>query len=67
MQRATAYVQLAALKADHGGSAGRPPRVKRRRSEVKRGLGRPLAREAAQAAAALRPRPAGPPPPAGLP
>eukprot|EP00974_Lingulodinium_polyedra_P018135 1755883-Lingulodinium_polyedra.AAC.1 len=58
-----AAVQLAVLRADHGAAPGRAPRVKRRWADVRRGLGRPLAREAPPAAVSGRARPAGPPPP----
>eukprot|EP00974_Lingulodinium_polyedra_P118473 11167310-Lingulodinium_polyedra.AAC.1 len=58
-QRILAAVQLAVLKADHG-NGGRAPRVKRKRAEVRRGMGRPCAkpRPRPQAAPQPRPRPA---------
>eukprot|EP00974_Lingulodinium_polyedra_P029479 2840680-Lingulodinium_polyedra.AAC.1 len=57
-----AAVQLAVLKADHGATA-RPPRVKRKRAEVRRGMGRPCAKARPRPQAAPAPRPPGPPPP----
>eukprot|EP00974_Lingulodinium_polyedra_P083033 8041437-Lingulodinium_polyedra.AAC.1 len=56
-----AAVQLAVLKADHG-SGGRAPRVKRKRAEVRRGVGRPCVRPRPRPQAAPVPRPPGPPP-----
>eukprot|EP00974_Lingulodinium_polyedra_P077780 7529359-Lingulodinium_polyedra.AAC.1 len=57
-----AAVQFAVLKADHG-NGSRAPRVKRKRAEVRRGMGRPCVKPRPRPQEAPQPRPFGPPPP----